>query len=132
MYWDNNRIADYYASDSARSERSYNELRTQYVNSLYIIDAIWVFDERAFEDGDLDGEFTFDANATFGALDTAVYTANRALNSEFDLDEDIALSFIEKDSYVRIVGCANDEGADAVCSVLHECRKFGIVEIFFS
>jgi len=132
MYWDNNRIADYYASGAAKSERNYNELRRQYVNSLYIIDAIWVFDVRAFEDGDLNAEFTFDANKAFGSLDTAVYSANRALDSEFDLDDDLTLSLIEKDSYVRIVGCANDEGADAVCAALHECRKFGIVEIFFS
>lgn len=132
MYWDNSRIADYYAAKDYRAEMNYLRRRSEYINSLIIVDAIWVFDSRAFVDGDFNGEFTSAANTAYGALDSAVWDANKTLDSgmELDIDEDLTLTLVENDNYCRVVGCTTDEGMDILENALIDCRSFGSVEIF--
>lgn len=129
MYWDNDRIADYYAAKDYRAEINFMRRRSEYINSLIIVDAIWVYDSRAYVDGD----FSPAANSAYGALDAAIWDANKTLDSgmELDVDEDLTLSMIETDNYCRVVGCTTDEGMELLENALIDCQKFGSVEILF-
>lgn len=128
MYWDNNRIADYYAANTRRAEINFQNRRADYLNDLMIIDAIFVPDTRAFINRDFNEDYTDDAVNAINGIDEAVWDANKTLDSNMDIDEDLSLSMIETDSYVRVVGCTTYEGADLLEDAFIDCKKFGSVE----
>lgn len=131
MYWDNNRIADYYAANNYRAEVKFDEIRRSYINDLIIVDAIFVPDRRAFINRDFNEDYTDSAVYAMNEVDHAVWEANKTLNSDMDIDEDLTLSMIETDSYIRVVGCTTDRGMDLLENALIDCKKFGAVEIIF-
>lgn len=128
MYWDNDRIADYYAANSYRAELNFMEVRSDYINNLMIVDAIFVPDCRAYIDGDFNADYNDSAVYVMNEIDHAVWDANKTLDSGMDIDEDLSLSIIETDSYIRVVGCTTFEGADLLENAFIDCEKFGLVE----
>ena len=131
MYWDNNSIADYYASKAYHYQLKFEEVRNAYINDLYVVDATFDPDERAYVDGDKANEFTPECQEAWTDIDEAIWNANKLIDPEMDVDEDFYLDMFQKGDSAHVCGMVTEEGFQLIYEVFEELKNFGTVKFTF-
>lgn len=123
MYWDNNKIGEVYSARNFRALVKFEKARRRYINDeLFCIHATWTFGDNAFRK---DGEFKKAVVHILNSIDDAVFSANKTIDSDFEIEDDYLLSFIEEDDFIEVVGMTTDSGSLLIENAFLPAADFG-------